>query len=73
MATIFTLIACVRQSFVAGWEAGGGEPSCTVTVMETSILSPSMHTLHLGISKTLLSNITLCTILLAGLMNGVSN
>lgn len=73
MATIFTVMARVHQSLVAGWESGGGEASCTVTVMETSILSPSVHALHLGISKTLLSNITPCTILLAGLMNGVSN
>lgn len=73
MATVFTVIACVHQSFVAGWGVGGGETSCTVPLMETSILPPSMHTLHLGISQTLLSNITLCTILLAGLMNGVSN
>lgn len=73
MAIAFTLMACVCQLFVAGWEARAAVTSCTVTVMETSILSPPMHTLHLGISKTLLSNITLCTILLAGLMNGVSN
>lgn len=73
MATVFTVMACVHQSFIAGRGGAGGETSCTVTVMETSILSPSMHTLHLGISQTLLSNITLRTILLAGLMNGVSD
>lgn len=73
MATTFTVMACVHQSFVLGGKWRGDETSCTVALMETSILSPSTHTLHLGISKTLLSNITLCTILLAGLMNGVSN
>lgn len=69
MAMIYAAVSCVRYRA----RRGDGEASRTAAVMGTSILSPPMHTLHLGISKTLLSNIALCAILLVGLMNGVSN
>lgn len=69
LAMTCTAVSCVCYRV----RRGDGEASRAATVMGTSILSPSVHALHVGISKTLLSNIALCAILLVGLMNGVSN